>query len=158
MSRLLGNLARWLGRVPAGWWVAIAIVPALVPLVHGGFFESADGRLHLDRLAALDQAVRAGVLLPRWFPDLAFGYGHPVLNFYGPLSYYLALPFTLLGVSPIVALKLVFAAAVAGSGLGMLLLARQHSNAAPRWLPLLFMSTFPITCWTFTCAAPSPRC
>jgi len=126
MSRLLGNLARWLGRLPAGWWVAIAIVPALVPLVHGGFFESADGRLHLDRLAALDQAVRAGVLLPRWFPDLAFGYGHPVLNFYGPLSYYLALPFTLLGVSPIVALKLVFAAAVAGSGLGMLLLARRH--------------------------------
>ncbi len=126
MSRLLGNLSRWLGRLPTGWWVAIAIVPALVPLVHGGFFESADGRLHLDRLAALDQAVRAGVLLPRWFPDLAFGYGHPVLNFYGPLSYYLALPFTLLGASPIVALKLVFAAALVGSGLGMLLLARRH--------------------------------
>ena len=27
---------------------------------------------------------------PRWFPDFAFGYGFPVLNFYSPLGYYLA--------------------------------------------------------------------
>ena len=112
--------------IPAPWWVVLLTLPALAPLARAGFFESHDGLFHLYRLQALDRAVRAGVLYPRWFPEFAFGYGHPVLNFYGPLSYYWGLPFTLLGAGPILALKLVFATGLIASALGMYAFARLH--------------------------------
>jgi hypothetical protein len=115
-----------LGRVPAGWWVVLLTLPALAPLARAGFFESHDGLFHVYRLAALDRAVRAGVLYPRWFPEFAFGYGQPVLNFYGSLSYYWGLPFTLLGADAILALKLVFASGLVASALGMYLFSRLH--------------------------------
>jgi hypothetical protein len=120
-----------LGRVPAGWWVVLFTLPALVPLARSGFFESHDGLFHAYRLNALEHAVRAGVLYPRWFPEFAFGYGHPVLNFYGPLSYYWGLPFTLLGADALLAVKLVFASGLVASGLGMYLFARLHMDRAP---------------------------
>ncbi len=106
-------------------------LPALIPLARPGFFASDDGIFHVYRLAALDRAVRAGVLYPRWFPDLAFGYGHPVLNFYGPLSYYWGLPFMLLGANAALALQLVFATGLVASALAMLLFARLHLDRGP---------------------------
>jgi hypothetical protein len=112
--------------VPTPVWVVLLVLPALVPLARAGFFDSHDGLFHVYRLQALDRAVRAGVLYPRWFPDFAFGYGHPVLNFYGPLSYYWGLPFTLLGADAVLALKLVFAAGLIASALGMYVFARLH--------------------------------
>ena len=115
-----------LATIPTPWWVVLLTLPALVPLAHAGFFKSHDGLFHVYRLQALDRAVRAGVLYPRWFPEFAFGYGHPVLNFYGPLSYYWGLPFTLLGIDPATALKLVLATGLIGSALSMYLFSRLH--------------------------------
>lgn len=40
-----------------------------------------DGLIHMRRIRALADALRAGVLYPRWFPDYSFGYGYPVLNY-----------------------------------------------------------------------------
>ncbi len=106
-------------------------LPALGPLARGGFFESHDGLFHVFRLAALDGAARTGVLYPRWFPDLAFGYGQPVLNYYGPLSYYIGLPFTLLGLSADSALKLVLAIGLLVSAVSMYRFARLHLQPLP---------------------------
>ena len=127
----LGSLAGTLARVPTAVWVVVLILPALVPLARGGFPESIDGLFHIYRLVGLDHAVRSGVLLPRWFPEFAFGYGHPVLNFYGPLSYYWGLPFTLLGADAILAMKLVLASGLIASGLAMYLFARLYLDRGP---------------------------
>ena len=94
-------------------------------------FDSHDGLFHIYRLIALDQAVRAGAFYPRWFPEFAFGYGHPVLNFYGPLSYYWGLPFTFLGANAILATKLVLVTSLLASALAMLLFARLHLDRGP---------------------------
>jgi hypothetical protein len=75
--------------------------------------------------------VRAGVPYPRWFPGFAFGYGQPVLNFYGPLAYYWGLPFTLMGADAVAALKLVFATGLVASALAMYLFARLHLERLP---------------------------
>ncbi len=131
MSQRIRSLVVELGRVPTGWWVVVLILPALVPLGRAGFFESHDGVFHVYRLAALDQAVRAGVLYPRWFPEFAFGYGHPVFNFYGPLSYYWGLPLTLLGFDAVLATKLVLASGLIASALAMYLFARRHLDRGP---------------------------
>jgi hypothetical protein len=120
-----------LDRVPTACWVVVLSLPALVPLARAGFFASHDGLFHAYRLAALDRAVRAGVLLPRWFPEFAFGYGQPVLNFYGPLSYYWGLPLTLLGANAALALKLVFATGLIAAALAMYLFARLYWERGP---------------------------
>jgi hypothetical protein len=122
---------RRLGRIPAGWWVVLLTLPALAPLARPGFYLADDGTFHIQRLAALDRAVRAGALYPRWFPELAFGYGHPVLNFYGPLNYYWGLPVTLLGADAALALQLVLATGLVASALSMYLFARLHLERGP---------------------------
>ena len=62
---------------------------------------------------------------PRWFPDFAYGYGHAVLNYYSPLTYYVAQAFHLLGAGYILSIKLSFAAGFLLSGLAMYLYARE---------------------------------
>jgi hypothetical protein len=165
--------------IPAPWWVVLLALPALAPLARPGFFQSHDGLFHLYRLQALDRAVRAGVLYPRWFPEFAFGYGHPVLNFYGPLSYYWGLPLTLLGFDATLALKLVFAAGLIASALGMYAFARLHmqrsaalvSAVVYAYLPyhlvdlyvrgalaeFLAFVLFPLVLWTFHRLVTSPQ-
>jgi hypothetical protein len=120
-----------LDRVPTACWVVVLSLPALVPLARAGFFASHDGLFHAYRLAALDRAVRAGVLVPRWFPEFAFGYGQPVLNFYGPLSYYWGLPLALIGANAALALKLVFATGLIAAALAIYLLARLFWDRGP---------------------------
>ena len=139
MQRVRSRLAR----VPWGWWVALLVLPALAPLARPGFFESHDGVFHAYRLAALDRAVRAGVLYPRWFPEFAFGYGHPVLNFYGPLSYYWGLPFTLLGADAIAATKLVLATGLVASALGLYAFARLYLDRLPALVAALVYAYLP---------------
>ncbi|MEJ2209930.1 MAG: 6-pyruvoyl-tetrahydropterin synthase-related protein [Anaerolineae bacterium] len=120
-----------LRRGAGAWWIILLVLPALAPLARTGFFASHDGAFHVYRLMALEDAVRGGVLYPRWFPDFAFGYGHPVLNFYGPLSYYWGLVFALLGAGPVLATKLLFATGLAASALGMYAFARLHFDRFP---------------------------
>ena len=62
-----------------------------------GFPVSADGYLHLVRLAEISRLVRHGIFFSRLAPDLGYGFSIPVFNYYAPLSYYLTLPWHLLG-------------------------------------------------------------
>jgi hypothetical protein len=128
--RIYARLPRWT------WGLAGVILlglPALIPLCQSGYFSSHDGLLHLYRLMGLDGAVRAGVLYPRWFPDFAFGYGHPILNFYGPLSYYTALWFRGLGMGLIPAMKATYA--LAGLAAGAAMYAFAYESLHGRVLP-----------------------
>ncbi len=74
------------------------------------------------QLAAL---WRDGVLFSRWLPDVAYGYGLPLFNYYAPLVYYLTVPLALLGVASPVALNVSLGAALFVGALGMFLLTRE---------------------------------
>ena len=110
------------------------LAPLLLPLLalpalwhfltHGLPQHSADGLLHLFRLALLDKQVSAGMLYPRWMPELVLGRGYPLLNFYGPASYYLALIFRIAGLSLAPSLIAAFAVLIVLAGAGAYLLAR----------------------------------
>ena len=71
--------------------------------------DTPDGWIHLHRVRALTDSLRAGVFYPRWFPDFAFGYGYPVLNFYAPAFYYPPALLHLAGVDIFVAVRLTLA-------------------------------------------------
>lgn len=127
----------------AGWawqrpWLALPILalPALWPFLEIGLPHSADGALHLLRVAALDHQVRQGMLYPRWSPELFSGLGYPVFNFYGPLTYYLAELLHLLGLDFVAALIAAFALLVLASGFGMYRLASDVLGVQQRWAAL----------------------
>ena len=106
-------------------------IPALFPLLKGGYLISHDGIFHLYRLAGLDRALQQGIIYPRWFPEFAYGYGHPVLNYYSPLAYYVGEIFHLLGAGYILSTKLAFLAGFVLSGLAIYLLARDLLGRFP---------------------------
>ncbi len=106
---------------------AVIILVALTlaaPLLGGETLCTDDGALHVYRTVALDRALRDGVLYPRWFPDLAYGYGFPFFVYREPLGYYLLEALHLLGLSIANAFNLTLAGSLVLSGLAMFWLAR----------------------------------
>jgi len=71
------------------------------------------------------------VLYPRWFPEFAYGYGHPVLNYYSPQGYYLREIFHLWGAGFILSAKLAFLAGLLLSGLAFYLWTRDSWRRFP---------------------------
>jgi len=130
------SVAAWLSR---HLWLVLPLlaIPALWPFANLSLPVSADGTLHLLRLAALDHHVRQGMLYPRWLPELFAGLGYPVLNFYGPLTYYLAELLHLIGLDFVSALIAAFAVLVLAGGFGMYWLARDVLGPQQHWAALV---------------------
>ncbi|HLB12313.1 MAG TPA: 6-pyruvoyl-tetrahydropterin synthase-related protein [Dehalococcoidia bacterium] len=102
----------------------LASAMAALPLLGPYFVGSHDGILAVYRFFEFDRSIQDGILLPRWAPDLFFGYGYPFFNFYGPLSYYVAEGFHLLGIGFVGSISATFALGFVLSGLFMYLFVR----------------------------------
>jgi hypothetical protein len=90
------------------------------PLLQPGYFwEAHDAHHSVYFLFELDRSIQDGVLYPRWQPDLAFGYGYPLFNIYGPLASYAGEACHLLGFGFADSVKIVFGLSVVASGLAM---------------------------------------
>lgn len=123
---LITNYQSLISSLPTGLiLVWLLTFPAITPFLQPILPWSADGLLHLYRIVALDQALRQGVLFPRWLPDLAFGYGQPLFVFYGPLAYYFTETFNLLTGQPLLAMNVSFALALLLAGTGAYLYVKE---------------------------------
>jgi len=98
---------------------------AIIPLFHSGFFPIHDDE-QIARLQQLTLAINNFQIPPRWVPDLGFGYGFPLYNFYPPLVYYLGYLFHTLGLSLINSTKLVMGLGFILSSFFMFLWVRRH--------------------------------
>jgi len=85
------RIPKWLaGRFDLGVLVVLLLPSFLaITLLQPGLPRTADGYLHLLRVVEIDQAWRDGILYPRWAPDMAYGYGYPIFNYFAPLLYHL---------------------------------------------------------------------
>jgi len=91
---------------------------AWAPLVGPAYFLNAHDAPHsIFFLNQFDQALRDGVLYPRWGVDFALGYGYPLFNIYSTLAFYVAEAFHIVGASLTGAIKLSYIAAFMLSGL-----------------------------------------
>ncbi|MCC7361868.1 MAG: hypothetical protein IT317_20460 [Anaerolineales bacterium] len=69
------------------------------PVLRAGYPSIGDGLNHYYRLVEFAHLLRQGVWFPRWAPDLAYGFGYPLFNYYPPLTYYLGALLHALGLS-----------------------------------------------------------
>lgn len=116
------NGRAWRDRVERGKWPAVLLalsLTAIQPFLSGRWPWRGDGLLHFYRLLELDRAVAQGVWYPRWLPDLGFGFGFPLFNYYAPLSYYLMLPGRWVGFSAESTLLLAYALALLSTAAGI---------------------------------------
>jgi uncharacterized membrane protein len=112
--------SRWRGLDGHLILVLVLSVFAWAPLVGPAYFLHAHDAPHsIFFLNQFDQALRDGVLYPRWGVDFALGYGYPLFDIYSSLAFYVAEAFHLLGVGLTGAIKLTYAMAFVLSGLTM---------------------------------------
>jgi hypothetical protein len=95
---------------------------------------SDDGGHYLCRFVELDHCLRQGALWPRWTPDLVYGYGYPLFNFFPPLSFYPAELFHLLGFSFARAWNAALALYILLSGMTMYLFAKDVFGEKAAWI------------------------
>jgi len=123
--------------------VAILSLGSIAPLLLGPLPATHDGLHHLFRLFELDRSLRAGVLYPRIFADMGFGYGYPVLNFYSPLSYYLAWLATAAGAGYLGGIRFAYAIGSVAAALAMYLWAASFLPRPGALLAALAYAYFP---------------
>jgi hypothetical protein len=113
----------------------LAIVAAIAllagrTLLEPGFYDSHDGLLNVHRLFELEKCIRDGNFPCRWAPDMGYGRGSPVFNFYPPFASYVALGLRLLGASSLSAVKLSMLLSLVVGAVAMFGLARNFFGDA----------------------------
>ncbi len=104
--------------------ITLVVCAACIPFLRPQLIITHETLNPLVRLAQLHKFFGDGQIYVRWMPDLSFGYGYPLFNFYAPLFYYAAEIFVLAGVGLISALYASCFIWWLVSGLGMYLFSR----------------------------------
>ena len=93
------------------------------PFFIQGFFPMHDDT-QVARVFEMAKVLKAGIFPVRVVPDLGYGYGYPIFNFYAPFAYYIGAGFTFLGLDALVATKIMMALGVILAGVFMYFLVR----------------------------------
>lgn len=105
--------------------LVLLLIPAVWNLFKPGYFNMHDD-LQVMRLHEMDRCFVDGQIPCRWAPDMAFGYGQAMFNFYSAFPYYLGELFRLsTPLSIIWTVKILFAVSFVGAAFGMYFLARE---------------------------------
>jgi len=104
--------------------ILLLSVPFIGPLLNPHWIMVGESTDQILRVIELNRGIHEGELYPRWFGDLAGGFGNPYFVFYAPLIYYVSAAFHFLGFGILSSLKLMIFLGVVLSGIGMFLLAR----------------------------------
>jgi uncharacterized membrane protein len=89
------------------------------------------------------EALKDGVIYPRWTPLNFWDYGSPTFILYPPLAYYLTALFNVFTGSVITAMNIAKYAALLLSGIGMFFLVKEFYSEKTALLSALFYMTFP---------------
>lgn len=80
------------------------------------------------RVYQMAKALSLGQFPVRWVPDLGYGYGYPLFNFYAPLPYYIGALFNLVGFDVIWATKIMIILGILLAGVSMFFLVSEISG------------------------------
>lgn len=131
-----------MGRRTINLTIFIFFVLAAIPLVWSlfapGYFQTHDGDYFIIRLIEFDKVFKAGQIPPRWAPDLNYGYGLPVFNFFYPGYLYLGEILRFFNFSYTDSLKFLFIISFPLSAFGMYLFANKIFGRLPGIVSGLF--------------------
>lgn len=112
---------------PNFWPVVIVILFGLLAgkgLIGSGYFNMHDD-LQMMRQLEMEKCFLTLQIPCRWVPDMGYGFGFPLFNFYPPLPYLFGEVFRLFGVAFTDTVKLTFIFSFIASGLSMYFLAKE---------------------------------
>ena len=118
---------RKLRKHPNFWPIVIVIFFAILAgrslIFQSGYFNMHDD-LQMMRQLEMEKCFLDGQIPCRWVPDMGYGFGFPLFNFYPPLPYLIGEVIRVLGANFVTTAKLTFALSFVVSGIGMYLLAK----------------------------------
>jgi len=94
--------------------------------------------LQMMRQLEMEKCFLDGQIPCRWVPDMGYGFGFPLYNFYPPLPYLVGQLFRVIGLSFVATVKLTFALSFIASGVGMYLFAKEFFGRLGGTLSALF--------------------
>src|SRR3989344_727185 len=98
-------------------FIVFLSIPAILPLLHPGFFQSDDGEWMIIRFSAFFQALSDGQFPVRFLGRLNHEYGYPVANFLYPGFMYLGVPIHILRIGFVDTIKIIFGVSMIGSAI-----------------------------------------
>jgi hypothetical protein len=109
------------------WPMLIVILFAIVAckgLIGSGYFNMHDD-LQMMRQLEMEKCFLTLQIPCRWVPDMGYGFGFPLFNFYPPLPYLVGEIFRLFSISYVDTVKLTFIFSFVASGISMYFLAKE---------------------------------
>lgn len=104
--------------------ILISVLASRFLLFHSGYYIMHDD-LQMMRQLEIEKCFQDFQIPCRWVPDMGYGYGFPLFNFYPPLPYLIGALFRIVNFSFITTVKLNFALSFLVSGIAMYLLAKE---------------------------------
>lgn len=107
------------------FWIFLVFlisVPAFVFLFKPGYYNMHDD-MQMIRQLELEKCLKDGQIPCRWVPDLGYGYGYPLFNFYPPMPYITGQLFRFLSFSFVWSVKMTAVLQIILSGIFMFILA-----------------------------------
>lgn len=104
--------------------VVFALLAARTLFKPGTYFIMHDD-LQMMRQLELEKCFKDFQIPCRWTPDMGYGFGFPLFNYYPPLPYLIGEIFRLFSFSFVMTAKLTFALAFVGSGITMYFFAKE---------------------------------
>ena len=117
--------------------IFIAVLAGRSLLFQSGYFNMHDD-LQMMRQLQMEKCFLDRQIPCRWVPDMGYGFGFPLFNFYPPLPYLIGQGIRFIGFSFITTVKLTFALSIIASGIGMYLLAKEFFGRAGGVLSSVF--------------------
>ncbi len=84
----------------------VLIVPTFFFFLRPNQYWNMHDDMQIIRQLEMEKCLYDGQIPCRWSPDLGFGYGYPLFNFYPPLPYFIGQIFRTIGFSFVVTVKL----------------------------------------------------
>ena len=116
-----------LKKILGNWTIILVLVSAILAgrhLLTPGYFIMHDD-LQMMRQLEMEKCFKDGQIPCRWIPDMGYGFGYPLFNYYPPLPYWIGMLVRVIGFSFVDTVKIVFLISIIASGMSMYVLAKE---------------------------------
>jgi len=128
MKKIKNKIVSFLGKKSSCFFILLVIVSALLAsrtLFKNNSYWIMHDDLQMMRQLEMEKCFQDGQIPCRWVPDMGYGYGFPLFNYYPPLPYLSGQVFRFLGFTFNLTVKLTFSLGIILSGVTMYILAKE---------------------------------